>query len=156
MAELRELLTGLGHKKVVTLLNSGNAVFQARGEPARLAAAIGAALAHQHKLDVLVVVKRAAEIAAIVQGNPFNDVDEPGRLLVAFAQTPQALAALKPIGNLAKAPDRFVLGRHAAYLYCPRGSLQSAAGKALLGTGGATATTRNWLTTCKLLRLVQR
>jgi uncharacterized protein (DUF1697 family) len=156
MADLRRLLSGLGYTDVATLLNSGNAVFRTRGEPARLAAAISGALATRRKLDVLVVVKRAAELTAIVRGNPFNEVDEPGRLLVAFTQTSQALAALRPIGELAKPPDKFVLGRHAAYLLCPRGSLQSAAGKALLGKPGAAATTRNWLTTCKLRAMTQR
>ena len=156
MPDLRKLLSGLGYANVVTLLNSGNAVFNARGDPARLAAAISAALVTQRKLDVLVVVKRAAELAAIVDGNPLRELSEPGRLLVAFAQTPKALAALNAIGELAQLPDKFAVGPHAAYLYCPHGSLQSAAGKALLGKAGAAATTRNWATTTKLRALVER
>lgn len=156
MAELRESLSDLGYQEVVTLLNSGNAVFRARGEPVGVAAAISAALASQRKLDVLVVVKRAAEVEAIVRNNPFDDATEPSRLLVAFTQTRQALAGLEAIGELATPPDEFVLGRHAAYLLCPRGSMQSAAGKALLGKAGQGATTRNWLTTCKLHALLQR
>ena len=43
-----------------------------------------------------------------------------------------------------------MLGRHAAYLHCPAGILESRAGEALLGKLGRAATTRNWATVLKL------
>ena len=65
MAEFRALLVGLGYTRVVTLLNSGNAVFRAAGgAPADHAAAIAAALAAQLNVEVPVIVKSAAELAA--------------------------------------------------------------------------------------------
>ena len=46
MADLRELVAGFGHANVRTVLNSGNVLFDAaRGDPARLAATIEAAIA---------------------------------------------------------------------------------------------------------------
>ena len=125
MAEFRKLLVALGCTDVVTLLNSGNAVFRARGgTPARFASEIAGAIARKLKLEVAVIVKSAKELAAI----------EP----------------------LIKPPERFAIGKHAAYLYCGDGILKSKAGEALLGKGGRRATTRNFATTLKLLALAEK
>ena len=73
MVEFRSLLSALGHTNVVTLLNSGNAVFRARsGTPRAHAARIAAAIAQKLKVEVPVIVKSARELAAIVAENPFD------------------------------------------------------------------------------------
>lgn len=157
MAPWRDLLAGLGYTEVATLLNSGNAVFCAAGKaaPARHAAAIAQAIAQGLGVEVPVVVKSGVELAAIARENPFASVaPDPARLLVAFAQDAPALASLAPVGALAVPPDAFALGRHAAYLHCPAGILQSKAGEALLGKAGKGATTRNWATVQKLQALL--
>lgn len=151
MAEWRELLAALGHTQVATLLNSGNAVFHADGgTPARHAADISAALLRRLGVDVPVIVKSAHEFAAIVAENPFAAAPDRSRLLVAFAPDATALATLSAVGALVVAPERFHLGRHAAYLECTGGILESRAGEALLGKPGRAATTRNWATVLKL------
>lgn len=157
MAELRALLSALGYLDVATLLNSGNAVFRsAGGSPAQHAEAIAGAIAGRLQLDVAVIVKSAAELASIVAENALAAAaTDPSRLLVAFVQRREALASLAPIGSLAVAPDRFVVGRHAAYLHCPEGILRSKAGEALLGKAGKAVTTRNWATVLKLLELAR-
>jgi uncharacterized protein (DUF1697 family) len=158
MAEWRRLLEGLGCSRVATLLNSGNAVFRApKAPPARVAAAVAGSIAAELKVDLPVIVKTAGELAAIVRENPLAapEVDPP-RLLVAFTQDAAALAGLAPIADLAAPSERFVLGRHAAYLHCPAGILQSRAGEALLGKAGRAATTRNWATVLKLHALAGR
>lgn len=152
MAELRSLLSGLGYTDVATVLNSGNAVFRAtRGAPARHAADISAALARRLKLEVPVVVKTANELAAIVSECPI-EVDGTGhsRLLVAFVQERAALSGLRAIEPLVVRPERFAIGKRAAYLHCPAGIVRSAAWEALLGKVGRSATTRNWATVLKL------
>jgi uncharacterized protein (DUF1697 family) len=152
MADFRKLLAALGYTDIGTLLNSGNAVFQSRrGTPQRLAVDIAAALKRKLKVDVPVIVKSSAELGAIVAENPFA-VDESGRsrFLVAFTQEPAALAALSAIEPLVRPPERFAIGRHAAYLDCAAGILTSKAGEALLGRLGKKATTRNFATTLKL------
>jgi uncharacterized protein (DUF1697 family) len=156
MAQLRTLLDGCGYTKVETLLNSGNAVFQARsGRAASHARIIGAALADQLGLEVPVIVKSVAEFAAIIAANPFTlEASEQARLLVAFTQDVAALSALTRIGPLVVAPEQFALGTQAAYLYCARGILESAAAAALLGRIGRSATSRNWATVQKLQALV--
>jgi uncharacterized protein (DUF1697 family) len=157
MAELRALLSGLGYGDVATLLNSGNAVFTAgRAPSARYAVEIAAALSARLHLDVRVIVKSAAEFAAVTKENPFAaTAEDPSRILVAFTQDPAALQGLAPLAALATPPDEFAVGKHAAFLRCPRGSLESRVGEALLGRAGRAATTRNWATTLKLQALLR-
>jgi uncharacterized protein (DUF1697 family) len=132
MAAFRDLLAGLGYTNVVTLLNS-------------------AALATELEVEVPVIVKSAAELAAIVAENPIKvDAEARSRFLVAFTQETGALASLAAIQPLVAAPEKFAIGRHAAYLFCAAGILQSKAGEALLGKVGRAATTRNLATTLKL------
>ena len=156
MAELRALLEELGHTGVATLLNSGNAVFHStRRSTAKHAAEIAAAIARELEVEVPVIVKSSDELASIVEENPLaaTAAKDPARLLVAFARDAAALKSLAPIGELVARPERFALGKNAAYLWCASGILESKAGEALLGKLGRSATTRNWATVLKLQAL---
>lgn len=161
MAELRALLNALGYTGIATLLNSGNAVFRAGGttSSAGHAAAIAGAIATRLKVDVPVIVKSEKELAAIVAGNALAKQladDDHSRLLVAFVQAPKALPDMaRAVEPLVAAPERFLLGRHAAYLHCAGGILESKAAEALLGRAGKTTTTRNWATVLKLQALAR-
>jgi uncharacterized protein (DUF1697 family) len=152
MADFRRLLERLGYGGVVTLLNSGNAVFRvARGTPSKLAADITTALRHQLKVEVPVIVKSAREFGAIVEACPIDAPEaEHSRLLVTFVQRPKMLESLQGVAALVKSPEWFFIGEQAAYLHCARGILQSKAAGALLGKAGRAATTRNWATVMKL------
>jgi uncharacterized protein (DUF1697 family) len=142
MAELRDVLAGLGCTDVATLLNSGNAVFRSMTRSASAcAAAIASALADRFGFDVPVVVKSAKELGAIVAGNPlrFTEVEHAGQL-----------ASLRKIESLVVPPEQFAIGNDAAYLLCASGLLASKAGAALIGKPGQAVTTRNWATVLKL------
>ncbi len=156
MAELRTLLSGLGYTNVATLLNSGNAVFCAPvGTPAKHAAAIAAAISTRLHVEVPVIVKSAGELTAIISENPIKaGAEEHSRFLVAFAPDAKALSGLKAIEPLVVTPERFSVGKNAAYLFCAMGILESKAGAALLGKAGKSATTRNWATVLRLKALV--
>jgi uncharacterized protein (DUF1697 family) len=158
MADLRALLGDLGHRRVATLLNSGNAVFHAaRGGAAAHGQAIGAAIAERFGFEVPLVVKAAADLDRIVAANPLHfDVEAHARVLVVFANSAAALRELAPIGTLVEAPEAFHVGAHAAYLHCAHGILASRAAAALLGRAGAALTTRNWATVLKLQALAHQ
>ncbi len=155
MAELRALLSDLGYTNVVTLLNSGNAVFHAtRGTPAEHSAAIAAAISARLKVEVPVIVKSANELAAIISECPIKaGAEEHSRFLVAFVQDDKALSGLASLDALVVPPEQFAVGKNAAYLFCAVGILESKAGEALLGKAGKSATTRNWATVLKLQAL---
>ena len=156
MADLRTMLTELGYSDVATLLNSGNAVFCAKSAPSHThAKRIAAAIAATFGFDISVVVKSAAEFAAVVQGNSFADAAmDPSRLFVVFAQEAEPLSGLATLAPLVVPPEEFAIGPHAAYLQCASGVLESKAGAALMGKAGRLVTTRNWATTLKLQALL--
>ncbi len=106
MAAWRAQPASLGYGQVQTLLNSGNAVFRAPGRAgAPHARAIAAAIERGLGFRVPVQVKSAAQLTAIVAGNPLADsVADPARLLVAFAPDAPTLAALRGIAPLVAPP----------------------------------------------------
>ena len=155
MATWRAQLEALGYTEVATLLNSGNAVFRAAaGAPNKHGVAIAAALERGFGFGAAVVVKSAAEIEAIVAENPYAAAPDPSRLLIAYTADAKALATLGALAQLARTPDQFMLGRHAAYVHCVGGILESPLASAMLGKAGGAATTRNWATTLKLKALL--
>lgn len=152
MADLRDVLTGLGYTEVATLLNSGNAAFRSTlRSTSGCATTIARALADRFDFDVPVVVKSAQELGAIVAGNPlrFTAADH-SRLLVVFIQDSGQLASLRGLDALAVPPEQFKVGSQAAYLFCALGLLESKVAAALLGKAGQALTTRNWATVLKL------
>lgn len=157
MADLRALLEGLGFTSARTLLNSGNAVFDAAGgtEEAH-AAAIAAALDARLGVATPVVVKSAAAWGRIVDGNPMPPPEsEHARFLVAFGRTRDDVRSLAPLVDLARDPERLVLTDDAGYLACPAGISRSGLAEAVLGRAGRRVTTRNWATVLKIDALVR-
>jgi uncharacterized protein (DUF1697 family) len=157
MAELRALLEALGYGDARTLLNSGNAVFSSATNAARVhATKIRSELFSRLSVDVPVIVKSEKDVAAIEAGNALAaTATDASRLLVAFTPDARALQGLLPIASLVKFPEKFLVGVHAAYLWCPDGVLQSKAGAALLGKQGREATTRNWATVLRIGALLR-
>jgi uncharacterized protein (DUF1697 family) len=120
MADLRLLLTGLGHGDVKTLLQSGNAVFTADSADApAVAAMVEAALAADLGLVSRVLLRSGPQMAAIVAANPFPSAEEePSKHLVQFLFEPvtdadrELLAGLDPAGF---APEDYRVGERVIY-----------------------------------------
>ena len=156
MADLRQLLTDLGHTGVRTHLNSGNAVFAGRARsPAAVARAIEAELQARLGRAIRVFVRTGDELAAVVAANPLPTTD-PSRLLVVFLDGPPDAAALHRIDLDAYAPERMAAGRREVYLWLPSGITGSALLKAIGEQRvDAAGTARNWATVTRLLSLVE-
>jgi uncharacterized protein (DUF1697 family) len=152
MADLCELVAGLGHANVRTVLNSGNVLFgEALGDTGSLAAAIEAAIAARFGFASRVVVVTVADLAVIVRENPLlNVATDPSRLLVAFVVRPAALDAARPLLREAWGADALAVGSRVAYLWCADGVLDSPLAQAFGRRFGEEATTRNWSTVLKL------
>ena len=152
MAELRALVADLGHESPRTLLNSGNVVFEGkRAQPARLAAQIEAAILARCGFSSRVVVLAAAQLDAVIAENPLQALaHNHSQYLGGFASEPAMFEKLAPLAAKAWGEDRFVLGQHAAYLWCGKGILQSELAPSVMKVGGDTVTTRNWATVLKL------
>jgi uncharacterized protein (DUF1697 family) len=155
MADFRALLAGLGYTDVKTLLNSGNAVFGSPGGSAGEAAArIEKALAAKLELPVRAVVLTAAETARIVEKNPLPGADNPSRLLVAVWSGPGVRAKLAPLEKQDWGDEKLSVGPRAAFLWCPRGVIESRLSAAVYKALGETITSRTWATMKKLATLL--
>jgi uncharacterized protein (DUF1697 family) len=156
MADLRVLLEKLGCTEVQTLLNSGNAVFTAKAEPAlKLAERIRQAVIRKTGVDALVIVKSAKDMAAIVAGNELGKVaTDPSRLLVAVVNESRALEAVESQAGAAWGDEKVHFGKHAAYVWCANGILESKALEVVLKGLKGTGTTRNWATLNKIHALM--
>jgi len=157
MADLRALLEQQGYRDIKTLLNSGNAVFSGSTERSAVhSQRIRAAIAEALGVDVPVIVKTAREMAAVVADNPLEGVaNDPSRYLVALTRDAKSLSALASLGAAGGGGEEFRIGRHAAYLWCANGILESRLAVALLKGLGDTGTTRNWATVEKISALLQ-
>jgi uncharacterized protein (DUF1697 family) len=163
MAELRDLVSSLGHEDVVTYIQSGNVVFTtSETDTAKLAAALEDAIGDRLGVRCRVIVLSRAELARIAQDNPYRD--EPNLKAVHVVFLPAAPAP-EMIASVAEAQD--VVARNgsrdtaqyvgqALFLHTPDGfgrselaTLLTRAARPLSAKGAGTA--RNLATVRKLL-----
>ncbi len=159
MADLRRLLKGLGFANARTLLNSGNAVFDApSGTPDALAKRIRKALADELGVEAQITVKSVAELDRIVAANPLaKEADRhASRLMAVFVQQRTSLSQLSALAQKDWAPEALAIGDDAAYLWLPEGIIESKLAKALDRAMGDAVTTRNWATVQKLQALAAK
>lgn len=158
MPALRAELESLGHVRVTTVLQSGNAVFGSRSSSAAaLATGIEERLASAFGLDVTVILRSADELADVAGRNPFLPHDgELSQLHVAFLADAPAASAVAGLDPDRSPPDMFAVDGREIYLRFPNGSGRS---KLTLDWFerrlGTRATARNWLTVTKLVELAR-
>ncbi len=144
MAHLRSMVEQLGGTDVVTYVNSGNVVFS--GE---LSGDLARRIHSELGVRTTVVTVDAATLDRIIADLPFP-VADPAKVGVAFMDSVPESIVEPP--NLA--PERIVLGRHAAYLDVPNGFGRSKLTPAWFAKQLPDATTRNWRTVLKLQELL--
>ena len=156
MADLRALLKSLGYGEARTLLNSGNAVFgMAAGAAAKAAARIEEAMTRRLGVSARVTVLTARELDTVVADNPLlKKVTDPTRLMVAVLFARSDLKKLQPLVRRDWAPEALALGERVAYVWCPRGILESPLFAAVTRELGDSVTARNWATMTKLHALL--
>ncbi len=164
MADLRTLVTGLGHTDVSTYIQSGNVLFTAPdgADCAAVARAMAEAIAGTLAVTAPVVVITRAELAEILAANPYPDEADPRRVhAVVLSEPPGAALTAKLDAAAAQAAAK---GDHSAhtvrgrtlYLHTPEGYGRSDLAATMLRIvsspkTGMTGTARNWATMSKLL-----
>ncbi|MCW3840912.1 DUF1697 domain-containing protein [Micromonospora yasonensis] len=148
MADLRRIVTDLGHEDVKTYLQSGNVVFTS--PPSKddiLAEGIERRLADELGLRVPVLVRSDAELAAVADASPYaGQQDDPTRVLVAFLSAAPTAAKVKDLTVPAGEHIEYqVIGRE-VHLHFPDGGYgRTKFTNAYLEKKlGVVATTRNW------------
>lgn len=145
MADLRALLTSLGHDAVRTHLQSG------------LAAELAEAIGERFGFPVDVIVRDHAYLRSVVEACPFPAAElEARQLHVTYFSAPVEADRFAAIDAPAFRPEEFRLGDRALYLYAPDGLGRSKLAEALARprvNKGLVATSRNWNTVTKLVEL---
>lgn len=154
MADLRALLTSLGHAEVKTILASGQAVVETGRPPAEVVEELENRLLEDVGLRTDVMVRTGPELQAVLAANPFPTADENGsRHAVVFLRAPLDPAELVKLDPAAYAPDELVANGRELYLRLPNGFADSKLSISVGKVKGAPATTRNWNTVKKLAAL---
>jgi uncharacterized protein (DUF1697 family) len=166
MAELREVVTSLGHTEVTTYIQSGNVLFtSSEGDPAKLAAALEAAITQAFGVQSPVVVLSRDELARVLDTNPHPHEPNPKLVHVVFLNAeppPDLLDRIKAAQDTAAAkgsPDTVTAIGPALFVHTPEGFGRSELAQVLFrvigtpATTGLVATARNWATATKLLSL---
>lgn len=160
MAELRELLAELGHRDVVTYLQSGNAVFTSDSDDEKaLTTGLVQAVEERFGFPVDCLVRNGAYLSAVADACPFPAAGLQGKQLhVTYLSESVGPERFASIDGAAHLPEEFRLGDRVLYLYAPdglgRSKLAAALGRPSLYKG-ITATTRNWNTVVKLVELTR-
>jgi uncharacterized protein (DUF1697 family) len=149
MADLKRIAEDIGFTSPRTFIASGNLVFaSAKGEAAVRKLLMERLEAHMGKA-VPVMIRTAAEMAAVARANPFKDA--PGRrVLVTFLAEPPPKHALEQARGLDG--ERLALGKREIYVdYCGR-----LLGRSKLAIpAAAQGTARNMNTVAKLAELAR-
>jgi len=173
MAELREVVSSLGHADVMTYIQSGNVLFTprltdggtaGRTDTAALAAELERAIADNIGVRARAVVVSREELARCVHDNPYPGQTNPKLLHAVFlpevpgpglaAWVADAVRQVRAKGSRDEAQ---VLGR-TVYLHTPDGYPPSELRRVLARAGGPTSaavagTARNWATVSRLVKL---
>ncbi|MFI6724854.1 DUF1697 domain-containing protein [Streptomyces sp. R-74717] len=158
MAELRTLLTELGHGDVRTHLQSGNAVFSSASDDENaLAAELERAIEKRFGFPVPCLVRDGAYLTAVAAACPFPAAELEGKQLhITYYGQPVDAERFAGIDPAAFLPEEFRLGDRALYLYAPDGLGRSRLADALSRpalTKGVITTSRNWNTVVKLVEM---
>ena len=143
MPALKAMCAELGFDDVRTYIASGNAVFRSRLAEAQVKSKLEAALLAYAGQPVGVLVRSAAELAAVLSANPF--AAEPGdRVVALFLDAPPDAQALDRATG--RGSERLALGTREIYVFHPDGQGASR----LRIPAAAAGTARNMNTVAKL------
>jgi uncharacterized protein (DUF1697 family) len=170
MADLREVVTSLGHAGVSTYIQSGNVLFStAEEDTAKLAAALESAIEERFGIWSSVVVLSRDELAQVLAANPYPDEPNPKMVHVVFlnAELPGSLreriSAAESAAAAKGSRDTVRVTGQALFLHTPDGFGTSELAQNVFkilappkkSKPGPAATARNWATATKLLSLCE-
>ena len=155
MGELREALEEAGFEDVRTYLQSGNVVLDSTAKREGVQRKVERLVAERFGLEIAVVVRTRAELAAIVKRNPLGKVaSDPKRYQVTFLSAKLSAKVVRELDEAAAPEERVLVAGREVYAWHPAGVARSKLWTKLAGKGlGVTATSRNWTTVEALLEL---
>jgi uncharacterized protein (DUF1697 family) len=146
MADLKRLCQTAGFSQVRTYIASGNVVLSSAKNADQVKSSLETALAAYAGKPVGVLVRTAAEMAAVLASNPFPDA-APNRMVVTFLDTAPPADTLERVSR--RVDEEIVLGKREIYVHYGAGMASSklVIPAARLGTG------RNLNTIARLVQM---
>ncbi len=167
MAELRDVVTSLGHADVATYIQSGNVVFSTdETDTAKLAKTLEDAIAAQLGVSPRVLVLSRDELAQVVRDNPYPGEPNHRAVHAVFREAepdPGMVAAVAAVQQRVAAKgsrDSAQFAGRTLYLHTPDGFgrselvVQLGRGQGPLAAKAA-GTARNWATVTTLLAMCE-
>jgi len=118
MAELKAMCVDAGFAEVETYIASGNVVFESKASSAKVKAELEKRLHEYGGKPVGVAIRTAAEMQAVLKGNPFPKA-APNFTAVIFLDEPPPADALKHATGLTD--EKMRLGSREIYVQYPSG-----------------------------------
>jgi uncharacterized protein (DUF1697 family) len=146
MSELKAMCEAAGFAKVRTFIASGNVVFEGKASEAQVKAALEKRLLAYAGKPVGVLVRTAAEMAAVAKNNPFPKA-APNRTVAIFLDAPPAADALERASG--RNDEDMRLGLREIYVHHGDGM----AGSRLKIPAAAAGTARDMNTIAKLAEM---
>ncbi len=146
MATLKSLCVDCGFGDVATYIASGNVVFTTRKSEAAVQKALASALAGYAGKPVGVLVRTAAEMAAVLARNPFAQAPA-NRVVAIFLDAPPPADCLTRASGVRD--EQFALGTREIYVHYGDGMADSR----LKIPAAAAGTARNLNTVAKLAQM---
>ena len=150
MPRLCELGRELGYDDVWTWANSGNLVLATARDAPEVEREVARALLREYGAQVDVTVRSAAELAALLEQNPFLD-GSPSRVTVAFLVGPAPEGAAVRLAEVATPAEPFVVPGREVWVHYGDGIADSRLAVAFSRIVGVSATTRTVGTVGKLV-----
>ena len=157
MADLKSFLEGLGYANVRTVVQTGNAVFEAEGDAAALEKRMEAEDVSVLGLKTAFVERTPKEWRAIVANNPYRKQaeDAPAHLVLLALRDRPRDGAHDGLREAIKGPETVELDGRDAYVWYPVDIGHSKLTSALIERKlGVTGTARNWNTVLKVAALL--
>lgn len=157
MADLQELFESLGFQNVRTYIQSGNVIFRSKESPQNMVKLIEEKIMDVYGWEVPVIIRNSEELKKISKSNPFiKKGKDEDRLYVTFLGVKPAAENLKNLDGVDYSPEKYILEGTNIYFYAPNGY-----GRAKMNNNffenklKVKATTRNWKTVNKLVKLAE-
>ncbi len=148
MADLRSMCSDAGFAHAETYIASGNVVFESKAAPSKVKAELDARLLAYAGKPVGVVLRTAAEMAAVLKANPFSGAEQHAYAIFLDRRPPRD--ALKHAAG--QSDEEMRLGKREIFVHYPSGM-----GRSKLRIPAAKAgTARNMNTVAKLAELASR
>jgi uncharacterized protein (DUF1697 family) len=156
MADLRDLFKTLGIADAKTLLASGNVVFQSdETDPAKLVAAIEAAIQAAYGFESKIIMRTHAALQAVIEKSPFEPDEVDGsKLLVMFLRDAPAAQHIAAFNESHSTVERVVFTGDEIFIdYADGIGTSKLSNNALEGKLKVIGTGRNWNTVLKIQTL---